>query len=187
MTIGIGMTPIFDPLRFRLNSAEDMYNKSALPEPDHDHRQCVDDAIAMATRICRQNKARFTTLRRRVLELIWVSHEPLGAYEILDMMNREGETNVAPMTVYRALDSLMENHLVHRIVSRNAYMGCNHPEVAHNGQFLICQICGRVAEIEEEAISRSLAEGAACAGFDNVSSVIEIEGRCQDCREVAYG
>ena len=164
-----------------------MYNKSALPEPDHDHRQCVDEAIAMATRICRQNKLRFTTLRRRVLELIWVGHVPVGAYEILDMMNREAETNVAPMTVYRALDFLMENHLVHRIASRNAYIGCNHPEVAHNGQFLICKTCGRVAEIEEEAISRSLAEGAARAGFDNISSVIEIEGRCQDCREVAYG
>ncbi len=181
------MPPVYDPLGFRINSVEDMSSTSALPEPNHDHRQCVDDAIAMATKICRQNKTRFTKLRRRVLELIWVSHEPVGAYKILDMMNREGETNVAPMTVYRALDFLMENHLVHRITSRNAYIGCNHPEVAHNGQFLICQVCGRVAEIEEEAISRSLAEGAARAGFDNVNSVVEIEGRCQDCRQVAYG
>ena len=164
-----------------------MSNKSALPEPNHDHRQCVDDAIVMATRICRQNKSRLTTLRRRVLELIWVGHEPVGAYEILDMMKREGEKKVTPMTVYRSLNFLMENHLVHRIASRNAYIGCNHPEVAHNGQFLICQICDRVTEIEEDAISRSLAEGAARAGFDNVRAVIEIEGRCRDCREVAHG
>lgn len=121
------------------------------------------------------------------MELIWTSHEPAGAYEILDMMNREGDAKVAPMTVYRALDFLMENRLVHRIASRNAYIGCNHPEAAHSGQFLICKICGRVAEIEEDAISRSLAEGAARAGFDSVSSVIEIEGRCRDCREALHG
>ncbi len=170
-----------------LSTTEDMSTKSAFPKPNHDHRRCVDDAIAMATKVCRQNKSRFTTLRRRVLELIWVSHEPVGAYEILDMMNRDDDVKIAPMTVYRALDFLMENRLVHRIASRNSYIGCNHPEVAHNGQFLICQICGRVAEIQEDAISRSLVEGAARAGFDNVSSVIEIEGRCRDCREVVHG
>lgn len=115
-----------------------------------------------------------------------MGHEPVGAYDILDMMNRDDDTKIAPMTVYRALDFLMENRLVHRIASRNAYIGCNHPEVVHNEQFLICQICGRVAEIEEDAISRSFVECAARAGFDNVSAVIEIEGRCRDCREVAH-
>ena len=68
--------------------------KPTIPDPNHDHRQCVDQAIAVANRICRQNKTRFTKLRRRVLELIWTSHEPVGAYGVLALMNAETEGNV---------------------------------------------------------------------------------------------
>tara|TARA_Y100000588_G_scaffold152097_1_gene166202 strand:+ start:37 stop:525 length:489 start_codon:yes stop_codon:yes gene_type:complete len=161
--------------------------KSALPEPNHDHTRCVDEAIAVAVQVCRLNKSRFTRLRRQVLELIWTSHQPVGAYSVLELMNAEGEGNVAPMTVYRAIDFLIENGLVHRIASRNAYVGCNHPEAPHTGHFLICRDCGQVAEIEEQAISNALVAGAERAGFDGVSSMVEIEGRCRDCREATNG
>jgi Fur family zinc uptake transcriptional regulator len=154
---------------------------SAFPKPAHDHNRCVEDAISTAERVCRNRGARFTTLRRRVLELIWTSHEPVGAYDVLNMMNADEENQVAPMTVYRALDFLMSNGLVHRISSRNAYVGCIHPDAQHSGQFLICRECGRVAEIEETEISDALHAGAERAGFDAVSPVIEIEGRCRDC------
>ncbi|MBO88371.1 MAG: Fur family transcriptional regulator [Rickettsiales bacterium] len=156
---------------------------SIFPKPNHDHSECVDEAIAMAVKVCREKSARFTYLRKRVLELIWASHKPVGAYDILDMMNDSADARVAPMTVYRAIDFLMENGLVHRIASRNAYVGCRHPGAIHEGQFLLCRDCGRFAEIEELAISKALLSGAKRAGFDALSPLIEIEGRCQDCRE----
>ncbi len=159
--------------------------KPTIPDPNHDHRQCVDQAIAVANRICRQNKTRFTKLRRRVLELIWTSHEPVGAYGVLALMNAETEGNVAPMTVYRAIDFLIENRLVHRIASRNAYVGCSHPDSPHAGQLIICNDCGRVGEILEDTITKAVAAGAERVGFDGVSSVIEIQGRCHDCRELS--
>ncbi len=151
------------------------------PNPGHDHAQCIDDAISAAEQICATRRARFTRLRRDVLGLIWHSHAPVGAYDLLAMMNKDGG-RVAPMTVYRALDFLMEHGLVHRIASRNAYVGCNHPEARHAGQFLICRDCGRVAEIEEEAIQQAVRKGAFRAGFDVTTPVIEIEGQCLDCR-----
>jgi len=153
------------------------------PELGHDHSRCVDEALAAAAEVCRERRARFTSLRRHVLELIWASHEPVGAYDILDTMNETSESRVAPMTVYRAIEFLMEHGLVHRIASRNAYVGCAHPGADHEGQFLICRLCGRVAEIDEPTISRALNNGAKRAGFDALSSLIEIEGRCRDCRE----
>ena len=160
--------------------------ESAFPEPVHDHDQCVEEAVAVAVRICRERGSRFTELRRQVLEFIWTSHEPVGAYDVLDMMNAEKSTRIAPMTVYRAIDFLMANGLVHRIASRNAYVGCSHPDSRHSGQFLICRECGRVAEIEEDVISNALRDGAKRAGFDAVSPMIEIEGRCLNCRENSH-
>jgi len=153
------------------------------PKPSHNHSQCVDEAIAAATRICQENNVRFTYLRKRVLELIWTSHKPVGAYDILAMMNEGSDSRFAPMTVYRAIEFLMENGLVHRIESRNAYVGCRHPGSTHEGQFLLCRHCGRFAEIEELEISKALSSGAKRAGFDAVNPLIEIEGRCRDCRE----
>jgi Fur family zinc uptake transcriptional regulator len=160
--------------------------KSVFPEPTHDHDQCVEEAVADAVRICRERGSRFTERRRQVLELIWTSHEPVGAYEILDMMNAKKSARIAPMTVYRAIDFLMANGLVHRIASRNVYVGCSHPDSRHAGYFLICRECGRVAEYDEDVISSVLRDGAQHAGFDAISPMIEIEGRCLDCRENSH-
>lgn len=159
---------------------------SVFPKPAHDHTHCVDEALSSAERICRDRGGRFTDIRREVLSFIWASHEPVGAYEILAMINNDVDTQVAPMTVYRALDFLMEHGLVHRIASRNAFVGCAHPDVNHSGQFLICRECGRVAEIDEDAINKALQHSAKRAGFDVASPVIEIEGRCIDCRDTRH-
>ena len=158
----------------------------AFPVPEHDHAACIGDAMAMAEDLCRENGLRFTRLRRQVFELVWTSHAPLGAYDLLAMLNERGQ-RAAPMTIYRALDFLMAHGLVHRLNSRNAYIGCNHPGDGHAGQFLICRDCGRVAEIEERRIAEAVRDGASRAGFDVRLPVIEIEGQCFDCQGARHG
>ena len=105
-----------------------------------------------------------TPLRRRVLELVWNSHRPVGAYAILDDL-REGDKAAAPPTVYRALDFLMEQGLIHRIESLNAFVGCDHPEDRHVSQFLICAHCGAAVEIDDRGIANPVKKSAADAGF----------------------
>lgn len=89
---------------------------NALPYRPHNHDACVRDALAEARAICQARNARLTPIRQRVLELIWESHKPLGAYDLLGMLAQEGH-NAAPPTVYRALDFLQQYGLVHRIAS----------------------------------------------------------------------
>lgn len=104
-----------------------------------DHQCCITEALTKAEQLCQQQNKRFTGIRRRVLELVWRQHKPIGAYQVLELMQQENRT--APPTVYRALDFLQQLGLVHRIESLNAYVGCSHPEQAHDGQFLICERC----------------------------------------------
>ena len=92
---------------------------------EHDHAACIAQAVGQAEQVCHQQKQRFTALRRRVFELVWQHHRPIGAYEVLDLLQRDGRA--APPTVYRALDFLLEIGLVHRIASLNAYVGCIQP------------------------------------------------------------
>ena len=159
--------------------------KASLACLPHDHSQCVSSALADADALCAQQGVRLTALRRRVLELVWHSHKPLGAYDILAVLSETDGRRAAPPTVYRALDFLLENGLVHRISSLNAFVGCVHPEHAHQGQFLICRACHAATELEQPAISQAIVDGAAGVGFIVESQTVEVVGLCAGCKGAA--
>lgn len=150
----------------------------------HDHHQCVHNALVEAERLCASRDVRLTELRKRVLELIWASHAPVGAYAIMDLLRGEGR-NAMPPTVYRALDFLLEQRLIHRIASLNAYIGCSHPGDRHAMQYLICKTCGTVAEIDNPAIDAAIAASTGGLGFVPDSQTLEVSGVCRDCRDAA--
>lgn len=151
-----------------------------LPPVGHDHDSCVSDAIATAERLCRDRGLRFTALRRRVLALVWDSHKPIGAYDILDKLGGEGKA-AAPPTVYRALEFLSEAGLVHRLDSLNAFIGCPDPARSHAGQFLICRRCRMVLEIDDPEIDAIVTNKAERLGFTSVHQMLEVQGLCADC------
>jgi Fur family zinc uptake transcriptional regulator len=152
------------------------------PAPDHDHARCAADAIGYAEALCAERGQRLTPMRRQVLEVLVTSHNPLGAYDIMDRLAGTGP-RPAPITVYRALDFLMENGLVHRLASRNAFLACihNHDSGALVA-FLICERCGAVGEAPASAVGDSIAAAAKSAAFVPKMSVIEITGICSHCR-----
>ena len=150
------------------------------PTKGHNHEICVSEALAAAERLCAKHSVRLTELRRKVLELVWSSHKPLGAYEILEMLQEE-RGGGAPPTVYRALDFLIVHKLIHRIESLNAYVGCASPNHISCGQFLICEKCGTTAELEDDALARKIDDRAEQLGFQVLNQVVEVSGVCRDC------
>lgn len=149
----------------------------------HDHSHCVHSALTEADVLCAQKGQRLTALRRRVLELVWQSHKPLGAYDILAVLSEQDGRRAAPPTVYRALDFLLDNGLVHRISSLNAFVGCSHPEHPHQGQFLICRSCHAAIELEQKTISDAIIQSARDVGFTVEGQTVEVVGLCSGCRE----
>lgn len=145
-----------------------------------DHQCCVNAALARAEDLCQQKQQRFTAIRRRVLELVWRQHKPIGAYEVLELLQRDART--APPTVYRALDFLQQLGLVHRIASMNAYIGCAAPGRPHDGQFLICESCHSLAELNLPSITHAIEASAENSGFKSRRHTVEIMGLCPDCR-----
>src|ERR1700758_2470441 len=151
------------------------------PSPDHDHQRCTSAAIAHAEAQCAARAQRLTPMRRQVLEALLTSHRPLGAYEIIDRL--EQKTRPAPITVYRALEFLRENGLVHRIESRNAFIACVHNHRASDlVVFLICERCGAVGEACSPEVASTLTSAARAAGFTPKSPVIELSGICTHCQ-----
>ena len=156
--------------------------KPAFPAPDHDHDRCAADAIRHAERVCERRAQRFTPIRRQVLRALLSSHRPLGAYEVIDELAK-AMPRPAPITVYRALEFLRDNALIHRIESRNAFVACVHNHAsAEPVVFLICERCGTVGEAASMAVAATLSSAARAAGFTPKSPVIEIGGICAHCR-----
>ena len=149
----------------------------------HAHGRCVGRALGRADALCRQRGARLTRMRRRVLELLWDSHKAVKAYDLLDRLS-ESEKSVRPPTVYRALDFLMAHGLVHRVDSLNAFVGCSGSDEQHNAQFLICQECGEVSELNGAVIGQAVAQQAARAGFKVRRQMIELHGECPTCAAI---
>jgi len=152
------------------------------PAPGHDHDRCASDAIAHAEAICAERAERLTPMRRQVLEALLASHAPLGAYELIDRLAAQG-ARPAPITIYRALDFLREQGLVHRIESRNAFIACVHNHATGDPVvFLICQQCGAVGEAASAAVADTIKSASRAAGFMPKSQVIEISGVCAHCK-----
>ena len=110
------------------------------------------------------------------------SDGPLSAYTILDQLRDHGFR--APLQVYRALDKLVEFGLVHRLESLNAFVACRHPSCDDHATmaFMICEKCGQVKEITDNALTRRLKHLATEARFALKKTTIELRGICSDCQ-----
>lgn len=147
----------------------------------HNHKHCIADAIQQAELVCVDRGERFTPLRRTILELIWASHKPVKAYDLLAQLSATHE-RPAPPTVYRTLDFLQEAGLIHKLESLSAYMGCGEPGRPHQGQFLICEDCGVVAELDDAVLSNRIVANAKKVEFKVNDETVEISGLCDKCQ-----
>lgn len=156
-------------------------NDTAFQPHSHDHAACVHDTLEKAEAICKEQDLRLTPLRKRVLKAIAGSHNAIGAYEIMDLLS-EGEKRPAPITVYRVLDFLTENGMVHRLSSLNAFVACAHPAAHHEPYFLICETCGAIGELAADKIDNAIQSEAEARGFVPTQATIEVLGKCPSCK-----
>jgi Fur family zinc uptake transcriptional regulator len=139
---------------------------------DHEHADCAHAPGAI----------RLTPARQLVLDKLCAAGRPVGAYDMIDIVAQTTGKRPAPVSIYRALDFLLENGLVHRLASRNAYMACAHRhERAATVAFLICDSCGCVTEASSADVATSLGKLAAASGFRPQAQVIELTGSCRSC------
>ncbi|WP_372839539.1 Fur family transcriptional regulator [Phaeovulum sp.] len=160
-----------------------------MTEPDlafstHDHAHCSHDLLARAEAVAEAQGARFTPVRRRVLEILLEAHRAMGAYEVLDRLAAEGYGKQPPVA-YRALEFLVEQGLAHRVRRLNAFAACTHPGEDHAPAFLICRACGAVAEAPALAPRAALEAAAAPLGFVIERCTIEALGLCPTCSAAA--
>jgi Fur family zinc uptake transcriptional regulator len=143
-----------------------------------------ETALREAEAACLRRGATLTPLRRQVLDLVLQAEAPVGAYALLDRL-KASRPGAMPPTVYRALDFLLEQGLIHKLERLNAYVGCTDAghDHHHPHQFLICRRCGTTTEIADHAVAHAIEAAARAAGFAVARATVEIEGECARCAD----
>ena len=146
-----------------------------------------ETVMSVAEQKCIQGGIRFTKRRKQVLSVLIEADAALSAYEIAERCNAGSDSNMPAMSVYRILDLLQEQNLIHKLDIANKYVCCARISCSHehdSSQFLICRSCRHVEEISlsDEAV-QALQTAASAAGFNAISPQLEIKGRCYRCEQ----
>ena len=141
--------------------------------------------IKQAEHNCKEHGARLTSKRKQVLSGLLNSNKALSAYELVDQCKDESGKAMPAMSVYRILDFLEEEHLVHKLDLNNKYVACSHISCSHGHevtQFLICGECQQVEEIHiDKSMIEQLQSNIESAGFHLISPQLEMKCICETC------
>lgn len=148
-------------------------------------RKRMKAGLRTAELACARSGVRFTPIRRAVLEALWAAEEPVGAYDLIRRLESRLVRRFSPPTVYRALEFLLEQRLVSRIETRNAFVPRVHPEHEPACAFFICETCGTSAEVDNPQVEALFETDAAGLGFRIGKRVIELQGTCANCLSMA--
>jgi len=155
-----------------------------LPPAASQSERRLAKAVERASQAFTEKNLRFTKLRQDVFQEIAATYASIGAYDVLARLAEKG-TRLAPISVYRALDFLVENRFAHRIESKNAYVACDRGEDCSPEAtlFLICDNCGAAGEAPSEALGRLVSDETKRSAFMPRLRVLEIRGLCARCRD----
>lgn len=128
---------------------------------------------------CKSKQISLTNQQELILKIIQESSQPLTSVEILDLLHVQNPT-ANRMTIYRTIEYLIRNNLIHKVQSNNTYTLCQHPS-DHSCQILVCTKCGVQHEIHSHQICSSLDLIQLEYGF-TFSNPLEITGICDKCR-----
>ncbi len=134
---------------------------------------------------CRVHGSRLTEKRKKVLSGLLQSDRALSAYELVDYCNENYDENFAAMSVYRILEFLEQEQLVHKLKLSNRFVACVHIACEHPHQipqFVVCTDCRKVKEFSiSRSTMNSIKRQVEESSFHLVSEQIEFNCLCDSC------
>lgn len=147
------------------------------------------DYVGSATRVLKERGFRMTRPRQLVLETLDAAPLPLTAYEIANLIKASGETGDV-VGVYRTLDTLEQQQLVHRLLATGKYAkcqlgpedDCQRHQLEHCHHNLVCRACGRIEEVHCPGVGLLMQAIAAQSDFQIEAHALEFTGLCGACK-----
>ncbi|SMF66942.1 Fur family transcriptional regulator [Allosphingosinicella indica] len=150
----------------------------------HDHHIHESRDLAVAAQSTMEKSGeQWTAMRAAVFDALAGFDKPASAYDIAEKLGQAQGRRVAANSVYRILDLFVGANLARRVESANGYIANDHPGCLHDCIFLICDTCGQAKHIDDDALSSRVRAAASETGFSPERPVIEVRGRCEDCKD----
>jgi len=138
---------------------------------------------------------RLTEQRRVVLEVLSTARVPLTPAEIHERVKARGRT-MDLVSVYRILETLQENGLIHHVLANNSFKACahyfdssdvrkqhaheHHDEKCHH--LAICTECGRSYEFDCPQLQEIADTISRDSGIKISRHLLEFQGVCKNCK-----
>ena len=149
----------------------------------HVHESHAGKSLATAARATMERSGeQWTAMRSAVFDALASFDKPASAYDIADKVSKNQGRRVAANSVYRILDLFVGANLARRVESANAYIANDHPDCLHDCIFLICDACGQMTHIDDDTLANGVRAAARETGFTPIRPIIEVRGRCADCK-----
>jgi len=138
----------------------------------------VEDFVGLFRQYLKSRGLHITRARERIAEEVF---QIPGHFEAADLWAKLRGDQIAPATVYRTLELLVEAGLVRKLAlgdraSYEASLGRPHHE------HLICSRCHRVVEFSDGPLEERLAEIVEEREFHHLSHQVVILGICPACQ-----
>lgn len=140
---------------------------------------------AAAQGVLERSGEQWTPMRAAVFDALSGFAQPASAYDIAEAVSKAEGRRIAANSVYRILDLFVGANLARRVESSNAYLANAHPDCEHDCIFLVCDSCGATTHIDDDRLTKALRKASEEHGFSPDRPVIEVRGRCEDCRKSA--
>lgn len=145
----------------------------------------IEKIIKKLQQACALAGVKLTSKRKNVLIVLLNSQTPLSAYDIADRYKAHFQGSLPVMSVYRILDFLIKEKLVHKLETSGQYISCAHIACDHQHeapQFLICDRCGSVMEVGmKKPIVDEIERSVLDTGFTLAHRQLELHGICKHC------
>lgn len=147
-----------------------------------DHHEYEGEALTKAAaKTLAEAGERWTDMREEVFRALAAIEGPASAYDVAESVSAARGKRVAPNSVYRILDLFVANNVAKRVETQNAYIANAHPECVHDCIFLICDDCGSITHLDDDALAAGMRARAEKTGFQPETPVMEVRGHCRDC------
>jgi Fur family transcriptional regulator, zinc uptake regulator len=143
------------------------------------HGRPLDEAAQAALEASGEQ---WTAMRASVWSALTSFGKPASAYDIAEAVSKSEGRRIAANSIYRILDLFVTANLARRVESANAYVANTHPDCDHDCIFLVCDDCGKATHLDDDLLMRSLRDAATETGFHALRPVVEVRGKCADCR-----
>lgn len=142
----------------------------------------INKALILAVEEASRSRGkRMTDVRREAVLALAALQQPQSAYKILDLINKKRGKKLSAMSLYRALDYLVELGFAVKIDSANSYALCRDGGDCHHHVMIVCDKCGSLDEVHDSKALASIKKLADACGHALRNHAVEVHGLCEKC------